>query len=177
MPIVVTPPETTEYADFHRGYIAAVSSERDGVALLERQRSSISTLRGLHADQAGHRYAPGKWSVKEVIGHLSDSERVLSYRLMRIARGDTTPLPGFDENAIAAGSNADRRDIRDLGEELAAVRASTLALVRSLDDEALLRHGTVREWSMSARAIVFVIAGHFAHHLQVLRDRYGIYCE
>jgi hypothetical protein len=177
MPTIVAPPDSSEYAEFHKGYIAAVGNEADGVAILERQRSAIAVLRGLHADQAAHRYAPGKWSVKDVVGHLNDSERVLSYRLMRIARGDVTPLPGFDENLIAAGSNADRREIRDLGDELAAVRASTLALVRSLDSDALLRRGPVREWTMSARAIVFVIAGHFAHHLNVLRDRYGIYCD
>jgi uncharacterized damage-inducible protein DinB len=177
MPLAVSPPDATEYADFHKGYLAAVAAEGDGVAVLERQRSIISCLRSLPAVQAAQRYAEGKWSVKEVVGHLSDSERVLSYRLMRIARGDTTPLPGFDENVVAAGSNADRRDIRDLGEELAAIRASTLALVRSLDDDALARRGPVRDWTLSARALVFIIAGHFAHHVNVLRDRYGINCD
>ena len=106
MSLAIAPPAPDEYADFHKGYIAAVAHEPNGLAVLERQLSSIEKLGTLSPQQATHRYAEGKWSVKEMTGHLSDSERVLSYRLMRIARGDKTPLPGFDENAIAAASNA-----------------------------------------------------------------------
>src|SRR4029079_15132045 len=112
--------------------------------------------------------------VKEVTCHLTDGERVLSYRLLRIARGDHTPLPGYDENAFAEHSNADRREQNDLAAELASVRASTLALVRSLDDEAFANRSMVNNWSLSARSIVFIIAGHFQHHLNILRDRYKI---
>ena len=174
MPQKVSPPGADEYAEFHKGYIAAVANEIDAIATLERQRSQIDSMRAMTGQQAGHRYADGKWSVKAVIGHVSDAERVMAYRLLRIARGDTTPLPGFDENVVAAGSNADRRELSDLVGELSVVRASTLALVRSLDDEALTRRGTVRDWSLSARALVFIIAGHFAHHVNVLRDKYRV---
>ncbi len=170
----IAPPATDEYADFHKGYVAAVANEPDGVTVLERQQSAIDRLASLSAQQASHRYNEGKWSVKEVIGHLSDAERVVSYRLMRIARGDKTPLPGFDEEAIAAASNADRRDLADLVGELSAVRKSTIALVRSLDEGALGQRGTVNNWSLTARGIVFIIAGHFAHHVNVLRERYSI---
>lgn len=170
----IAPPGSDEYADFHRGYIAAVADEPDGVEALERQLPAIDNLRRLSAEQARYRYAEGKWSVKELIGHLADAERVLSYRLLRIARGDQTPLPGFDEKAFAAGSNADARQLDALVGELAVVRASTLALVRSLDEPALTLRGTVNNWSLTARGLVFIIAGHFAHHVTVLRERYGV---
>jgi uncharacterized damage-inducible protein DinB len=174
MPTTISPPAADEYADFHRGYVANVASEVDGTAVLVRQQEQIDRLRQMSPDAASHRYAEGKWSVKEVIGHLSDAERVFAYRLLRVARGDATPLPGYDEKVVAAGSNADGRDLEDLVAELSAVRTSTLALVRSLDDEAVARRGTVNNWSLTARAIVFIIAGHFAHHANVLRDRYGV---
>jgi hypothetical protein len=167
-------PQNNEYAEFHNGYIAATGDEADGLALLDRQQSTIENMRRLTPQQAARRYEEGKWSVKELIGHVVDSERVLAYRLLRLARGDSTPLPGFDEKVIAAGSNADRRELADLVNELAAVRVSTLALVRSLDEASLLRRGTVNEWSLTARGLVFITAGHFQHHINVLRDRYRI---
>lgn len=168
-------PASDEYAEFHKGYIAAVEGETDGIAVLERQVRSIEKLRELTPAQARHRYAEGKWTVKEMIGHLADAERVVSYRLLRIARGDQTPLPRFDEKAFVAGSNADARELGDLVDELATVRKATLALVRSLDDSTLTNRGTVNEWSLTARGLVFILAGHVAHHLNVLRDRYGVH--
>jgi hypothetical protein len=167
-------PGSDEYAEFHNGYMAAVANESDGLAALERQQSVIDRLSRLTPEQAAFRYAEGKWSVKEVIGHLSDSERVLSYRLMRVARGDQTPLPGFDENSYVAASNADRRDVSDLASELAALRTATLALLRPLDDTALSNRGNINNWPLTARAIAFIIAGHFQHHVNIFRERYKI---
>lgn len=174
MALTITVPGTDEYADFHRGYMAAMTGEPDALPVLERQRTVIAALGRLSPWQAGHRYADGKWSVREIIGHLSDAERVFAYRLLCIARGDQTPLPGFDEEAYGAQTNADRRTLAELVEELTAVRLSTLALVRSLDDAFLTRRGTVNNWTLSVRALAFVIAGHFEHHVRVLRDRYAI---
>jgi hypothetical protein len=174
MPLVIDPPAADEYADFHKGYIAAVSAEPDAVALLERQQHHIETLRRLTPDHAGYRYAEGKWTIRSVIGHLSDTERILSYRLLRIARGDETPLPGFDESSYAAQSNADRRTLSDLVDELWAVRVATLSLVRSLDPSHLARRGVVNNWNVSVRGLAFVIAGHFQHHMTILRERYGV---
>ena len=174
MDLRIGTPEPDEYADFHRGYIAAVDGEGDGLALLERQMWTIENMHQLTPAQASRRYAEGKWSVREMIGHLSDAERVLSYRLLRIARGDRTPLPGFDENAFVVAAQADGRELGGLVQELVAVRAATLALVRSLDDAALGQRGVVNDWSLTARGLVFIIAGHFAHHMNVLRDRYGV---
>ena len=172
--MTVSAPQSDEYADFHKGYIAAVAGETDGLATLTRQQDAIEAMRRLTPAQAEHRYADDKWSVKEIVGHLSDAERVLSYRLLRIARGDVTPLPGFDEKTFAAASNAGRRRLGDLVDELAAVRRSTLALVLSLEEPMLARRGIVNDWSLSARGLVFIIAGHFAHHLNVLGERYGV---
>lgn len=170
----IAPPDSDEYADFHRGYIAAVSGESDALVVLERQRAAIERLRALSGRQADHRYAEGKWSVKDVIGHLSDGERVVAYRLLRIARGDQTPLPGFDEKLFVAAAHAERRALNDLVDELAAVRASTLILVRSLDESALTARGTVNAWSLTARGLIFIIAGHFQHHMNILQERYGV---
>jgi len=173
----VAPPAADEYAEFHKGYIAAVANETDGLATLERQQAAVDRLARLTPEQAAFRYADGKWSVKQVTGHLTDGERVLSYRLLRIARGDQTPLPGYDENAFADHSNADRREQHDLAAELASVRAATLSLVKSLDDDAFARRTLVNNWSLTARSLVFIIAGHFQHHLNILRDRYKIDLE
>lgn len=174
MALKISRPGSRDYADFHKGYIAAVEHETDGIAALERQLETIERLRHLTPEQASHRYADGKWSVKAVIGHLSDGERVLAYRLLRIARGDATALPGYDENLFAANSNADRREVADLVTELRAVRESTLALVRSLDEAVLGNRATVNSWEVSARGLVFIIAGHVAHHVNILRERYAI---
>lgn len=174
MALTIGSPETDEYADFHNGYMAAMAGEPDALPVLERQRATIDALGRLSPEQAGHRYAKGKWSVREIVGHLSDAERILAYRLLCIARGDQTPLPGFDEEAYGAQTNADRRMLGELVGELAVVRLSTLALVRSLDEAFLTRRGNVKNWTLSVRALAFVIAGHFEHHVHVLRDRYSI---
>lgn len=174
MPMTISPPGADEYAEFHKGYMAAMAGETDAIAVLERQQPIIEAFRRLTADQAGYRYAEGKWTVREILGHLADAERVFSYRLLRLGRADQTPLPGFDERAYAATSNADLRPLGDLVDELAAVRLSTIALARSLDDSALANRGLVNHATLSARAVAFIIPGHFQHHLDVLRDRYAI---
>jgi uncharacterized damage-inducible protein DinB len=171
----VPPPQSNEYGQFHEGYVAAVSPGGDGLELLVRQQEAIEAMHALSDEQAAHRYAPGKWSVREIVGHLSDAERIFAARILRFGRGDATPLPGFDEGAFAAASNADRRPIGDLVDELRVVRASTIALVRGLDEAVLGNRGTVNTWSLSVRALVFITAGHFAHHITVLRDRYDIH--
>lgn len=170
----VSRPGEGELAEFHRGYLAAIPDATDAVALLERQRPIIDALAALPPESAAHRYADGKWSVREVIGHLSDAERVFAYRLLRIARGDETPLPGFDEQKYVPTSGAEARDVRDLAAELAAIRTSTLMLIRSLPEPALLARGVVNGWPVSARGVAFVVAGHFQHHVAILRERYGL---
>jgi len=122
--------------------------------------------------RGGHRYAEGKWSIREVIAHLNDTERVFSYRLLRFARGDAAALPSFDENVFAKASEADARTVADLAEEFSAVRGATLALVRPMRDEQMARHGTASGKEISARALAWIMAGHVQHHMKVLRERY-----
>jgi hypothetical protein len=174
MLLTVNPPGPTEYPEYFNGYIARVAHDGDAVATLERQRDTMRAWAHLSPDQASHRYAPDKWTVKEVIGHIIDAERIFDYRLLRIARGDRTPLAPFDENAYVQTSNAGSREIGDLVAELLAVRESTLGLVRSLDEPMLSHVGTLKAGDITARGQVFVIAGHFAHHAAILKERYGV---
>src|SRR6185436_16705392 len=123
-------PAADEYPSFFAGYVATIADEPDGLTALERQRPIIAALGGLPAELGSFRYGEGKWTVKDVIGHVIDAERVFSDRLLRIARGDQTPLPAFDENTYAQVSNAGRREVVDLANELRAVREASIALVR-----------------------------------------------
>ncbi|MGH7713879.1 MAG: DinB family protein, partial [Gemmatimonadaceae bacterium] len=131
-------------------------------------------LAPLTPEQAKHRYAEGKWSVAEVIGHLADCERIFAYRAMRFAREDTTPLEGFDENAYTPAGRFDARSLGDVAAEFAAVRAATLALFRSLDSAALERVGPANGAPVSVRALAYIIAGHERHHVGLLNTRYRI---
>jgi uncharacterized damage-inducible protein DinB len=171
--MIVTPPEASEIPDFFKAYVGHITPT-DAVVALQRQESDIRALANVATASADLRYAAGKWSVKEVVGHMIDAERIFIYRLLRIGRGDRTPLPPFDENAYVMSANAAERTMADLSDEMASVRASAIALVKSLSDRALASVGTVRAGEISARAQVFVIAGHFEHHLRILRDRYGV---
>ena len=170
---MIARPTADEFAPFYGGYIEKVPTSGP-LAALEAQRPDIEALARLPESKATYRYAEGKWSVKEVLGHLADAERVFTYRLLRIARADSTPLAGFDENAWAAVAPYDARPVADVATELLAVRGATLALVRSLDEAALLRQTVANGKIVSGRALCWILAGHTQHHLQVLRDRYGV---
>jgi uncharacterized damage-inducible protein DinB len=161
--------------DFNPYYARYIERVPEGPldAILEAQlRDTRALLDGVSAERAEYRYAPGKWSVKEVVGHLADVERIMGYRLLCAARGDVTPLPGFDENAYVPGGRFGRRTLPDITAELAAVRAATVALIRSLDEAALDGRITANGSPVTARAMAFIIAGHERHHLGVLRERY-----
>jgi len=166
-------PDPSEYAPFYSGYIARVTEEP--LVALERQASTTpALLRRIPEASAGHRYAAGKWSVRDIVGHLSDTERVMSYRALRIARGDATPLAGFDENSYAVAAEADRRDWSGLIEEWATLRAATVALFGTFSPEAWHRRGVANGAGVSVRALAHIIAGHERHHLEVLDTRYGL---
>ncbi len=165
-------PGADEHAPYFSTYTAAAPGG-DLVAALERQATDVATLiKGVPEARGGHRYAEGKWSIREVIGHITDSERVFAYRLMRFARGDATALSSFDENLFAKGSDADARTLADLGEDFAAVRRATVTLVRPMQDEQMMRRGAASGKETSARALAWIIAGHAQHHMKVLRERY-----
>jgi hypothetical protein len=143
------------------------------VETLERQLGeTLALLGGLSEEQAGARYEPGKWSVKELVGHVVDTERIFAYRALRFARGDRTPIPGFEQDPYVAGGNFDARTLRDLADEFACVRRATVALLRHLGEDAWRRTGTASDNEVSVRALAHIIAGHELHHLNVLRERY-----
>ena len=168
----VARPSAQDFAPHLAPYIDLVPDE-DLVAHLEIQaRHFEALLAGIDADRALFRYEPGKWSIKELVGHVIDTERIMAYRLLRIARGDATPLAGFDQDAYVRAAQADARPLEELATEFSAVRQATLALLRSLDPEALARRGTASGHPVTAGALAHVIPGHLAHHGRVLEARY-----
>jgi uncharacterized damage-inducible protein DinB len=145
----------------------------DIVEILAAQvRETLSLVRSIPEERGGHRYADGKWSIREVVGHFTDAERIFSYRALRFARGDATPLPGFDENAYAPNSAADERTLASLADEFEAVRRSTVALFNGLSAEAWMRRGTSNGQAMSVRSFAWIAAGHERHHVALLTQRY-----
>ncbi|MEW5914762.1 MAG: DinB family protein [Gemmatimonadota bacterium] len=167
-------PQPTEHVPYFSRYIDLVP-EGDILKLLaDQQRDTQALLETLSEQQARYRYADGKWSVAEVIGHLADTERVFAYRALRFARGDTTPVPGFDENAYTPAGRFDDRSLGDVAAEFAAVRHASLALLRSLPRGADERVGSADGKPVSVRALAYIIAGHELHHVKLLRTRYGL---
>lgn len=162
-----------DYAPFYQPYLDATQPVDDALAVLASQDAVLATMRGWSEAAGGHRYAEGKWTVSEVVGHMADTERVFAYRLLRIARADETPLAGFDENAWQLQAGFASRPLASLVEELTAVRGASRALVRSLDAAALDREAQANGKRVTARALAWLIGGHFAHHAGILRDRYG----
>jgi len=165
-------PDADEYLEYYGRYIARVP-DGDLLGTLEQQNEDTMALLAAVPEAKGDfAYAPGKWTLKEVIGHVADGERVFSYRALRIARGDQTPLPGFDEKAWVPNAGCAGRTVADLLGELRAVRAGTLALFRHRPPEAATRRGTASNGPVSVRALAWIIAGHERHHLAIIRERY-----
>ncbi|MBO0861884.1 MAG: DinB family protein [Chloracidobacterium sp.] len=165
-------PDSTEYAPYFEKYISLAREGEIVVTLGKQIEDTLNLIRGLSAAQGDLRYAPGKWSVKEVIGHLIDAERIFAYRAMRFARNDATPLPGFDENLFVANAGFDSRSLADLADEFEHTRKSSVYLLKGLDDGASLRRGVSNNNELSVRAIAYIIAGHELHHTGILRSRY-----
>jgi len=173
MPTSLIPrPADDEYSPYYAGYIARVP-DGDLCATLAAQLTDTRALVHAIPEARGtHRYAPGKWSIKEVLGHVIDTERIMSYRALRFARADETPLPGFEQNDYVPAGGFDRRTLQDLSEELAAVRQATIHQLRHLDPAALTRRGTASGMQVSVRALAYIIAGHERHHVEILKTKY-----
>ena len=170
----LTRPGADEFAPYYGTYVNKVP-EGDVVRYLETQlRETRALLATIPEGRGNHRYAEGKWSIKEVIGHLCDAERIFAYRALRFARNDQSPLASFDENAYVPAGQFDKRTMASLVDEFAQVRDATLALVRTLDETAAGRRGPASGKEVSVRALVYIIAGHVAHHVGVLRERYAV---
>ena len=173
-PIRIPRPSPSEYPESYEDYVASIPGDDVGPELLSQMVEADRLLGGLSEGRALYRYAAGKWSVKEVVGHLCDSERVFAYRALRFGRGDPTPLSNFDENLYAQTGRFDARSMADLLDELRVTRSATLALFGSFDEQAMQGSGVARGNRVSARALAWVTAGHMRHHFAVLRDRYGL---
>jgi len=166
-------PDPSEYAPYQKAYLDLVP-EGDILQCLERQLlETVALFENLPESRGDHAYAPDKWTLKEVLGHIADTERVLSYRALRVARGDTIPLPAFDQDSWARHAAWARHSVAVLLEEMRAVRQATLSLFRSLEESALLRHGRTDSGNpFTVRAVPYIVAGHERHHLRIVRERY-----
>lgn len=170
---VAVRPEAAEVPAGFVGYVGKVRQGEDLMALMQSQLDEVRTAFGRFPETRGtYRYAPDKWSVKELLGHLSDVERIFCYRALRFARKDPTALPGFDENDYAPAMEADGRKLADLLEEWLDVRRATISFLRGLPAEAWGRRGIANGKEISVRALAYAIAGHARHHLEVLAERY-----
>ena len=170
--IVIPRPTPSECGRDWGSYVAAVPGTGAWPALLQQREEVARRLGALPEDRALHRYAAGKWSIREVLGHITDGERVFAYRALRFARGDQTPLPGFDENAWGKASRAHDRPLGELLDDHARVRAATLSLFRGFSAEEIGRRGTASNAPMSVRGLIYVVAGHERHHMKILKERY-----
>lgn len=165
-------PAPDEYAPFYAKYVDRIP-EGDLLDLLQAQtEETMNLLASITEEQSLGRYALDKWSIRELLGHIIDAERIFSYRALRIARGDRTPLAGFDQNPYVETGAFDQRPWSDLIDEYLAVRQATMTLLRSFDEAAWERRGTASENEVSVRAVGYVIAGHDRHHIAILRERY-----
>ncbi len=165
-------PDSTEYAPYYGKYVSLVPDGDIITQLRQQFTETTELLRAVSEQQANARYAPGKWSIKEVVGHLIDAERVFAYRVLRFSRGDTRPLAGFDQDPYVASAAFDRYPLSELVAELECVRESTLYLLNRLDADAWERRGIASENEVSVRGLAYIIAGHELHHRQILRDKY-----
>jgi uncharacterized damage-inducible protein DinB len=165
-------PSAYEYADYYAAYVRLVPDGDIVQILNEQMKETVTLLCTLSVPQSEYRYEAGKWSVKEVIGHITDTERIMSYRLLSIARGETISLPGYDENKYVEMADFDNQSLKDLLDHFACVRQSTIHLIKSLSKEALSRKGTANNHDVTARALITIIAGHELHHRKIIQERY-----
>lgn len=165
-------PVEGEFLPYYETYIKLVPAG-DVLATLDTQMGETqSLLRALPASSSTYRYAPGKWSVNELIGHLIDSERIFAARALRFARNDATPLPGFEQDDYVRNSNFEAYPVAELAAEFDTVRRATVFLFRHLEEEAWMRRGIANNAEVTVRALAYIIAGHELHHREILRSRY-----
>jgi hypothetical protein len=173
MPNQISSPAADEYADFYRGYVERAQQRVDVFAALARQLDELhAALDALTDTQARFKPGPEEWSIKEVTGHLNDGERVFSYRLLRISRGDTTPLPGFEQEDYVRAAGFDDSALSDLVGEFDYLRRANLIAIRNMTNEAIERCGTASGATVSARALIHILVGHVDHHMASLHEKY-----
>lgn len=164
-------PQADEYPGFYKKYIDTVSD--NVIAELEHQANSfLSFLKGITSDKATYAYAEGKWTIKELVGHVIDTERIMAYRLLTIGRNDKTALPGFEENDYVKNAHFADRTLESLAEEFAALRKVNMYLVKSFNEEEVNRRGTANGSPISVLALIYILAGHLNHHRKIIEERY-----
>ena len=165
-------PDTNEYAPYYQTYISKVNTDDLIGALKNGEKELVQLMQSLSEEKLNYRYAEGKWTIKEIIIHLMDVERVFTCRALRFSRNDKTPLPGFDEDEYRPASNASQRSLQSLLDEYHALRRSTIEFYRNVTPEMSLRTGIANGKEISVRALGFIIPGHEGHHLGVIKERY-----
>lgn len=163
---------TSEYNPYYRTYTMALGEVSLMDALVDGKEELLSLMEKIPEEKLSFAYAEGKWTLAEALVHILDTERVFQYRALRFARNDKVDLPGFDQEVFVPYSNSGSRTVQDLMAEYKAVRDSTIALFKSFDEEALMRKGVASGSPMSVRAMGFIISGHQAHHIRIIRERY-----
>lgn len=178
-PAVVTPaalsiarPEPGEYAPYYERYISLISGSNILGTLESQRRQMMLLLSGRDEEDGDIRYAPDKWTAKEVLGHVCDTERIFAYRALRIARGDRTPIEGFEQDDYVRNGPFGRAPLAEIVEDYIAVRRATLTLLRNLDEAAWRRRGVANKNEITVRALAYVIAGHEVHHRRILEEKY-----
>ena len=170
--MIIKRPNRLEYPEYFEQYIKLVPED----AVLKKLQDSIldlqSILSNIPEEKENFAYAPAKWSIKDVVGHLIDTERIMAYRALRFGRNDKVELQGYDQNIYAPHANYNKRTLYDIAHEFGHVRESSIILFKNLDEEALMRKGRANNWDMTVRSIIYVISGHEIHHLNVLRTKY-----
>ena len=165
-------PESNEYVQYYDTYISLIDGD-SVMSVLDAQLLGFRSLFSNVAEEKGlHRYAPGKWTCKESLSHVNETERIFGYRLLRVSRGDTTPMEGYEQDDYVATSNANNRTFGDLLNEFEHLRRANLGLINSLTQEATIRMGTASGNPVSARALVYMIAGHVRHHERIFAEKY-----
>ena len=169
----ITPPNSDEYASYYAGYVERAERMGDVFAALSQQVDELQSALGTLSDEQGlFRDAPNEWSIKEVVGHLNDVERVFSYRLLRISRNDPAPLTGFEQNDYVRAAGFDNHPLQDLLEEFEYLRRANILAIRNMTEEAVFRQGTASGYTVSARALIYMMVGHVDHHMASLHEKY-----
>lgn len=164
--------EPNEYGDFYKRYVKLSNNVPLNDQLLSNQEEMRNLFLGLSEEDAMYRYEEGKWTLKQVFGHITDTERIFSYRALCVARGEPKPLPGFDQDLYMKHANFNEMSLSELQEQYKATRQATIALFSGFSDKELLRRGTISDYSFTVRATGYVIAGHELHHLNIINEKY-----
>lgn len=163
-------PQTLEYPEWYNNYVELVQG--DVIEFLEKQGTEFPNFLNNLIEKADYAYAPGKWTIKEMVGHIIDTERIMACRLTCFARNETAALPGFEEDAYVKNAHFKDRSLFNLSEEFMALRKANMFLFKSLNEEDLNRNGNANGNQISVRALVFILAGHIIHHTNIIKERY-----